>query len=168
MIHLKKFNENRIKEYKTSKLILDHDYIKDCFIDFVDNGKVEEIQTEVNDDSSDRDESGYAVYNINDKIDYSVDNTEIGDVLSFFIIDINGPALGNNISYSRPTTSDSPYSIKDHIKNLETSTEFYLDIDNSIDKVMIKYPNINYRIGIYQDDDYCQLELAFYNIVLKN
>jgi hypothetical protein len=26
-------------------------------------------------------------------IDYSVDNTEIGDVLSFFIIDINGPSL---------------------------------------------------------------------------
>jgi hypothetical protein len=31
---------------------------------------------------------------------------------------------------------------------------------------MIKYPNINYRIGIYQDDDYCQVELAF--LVLKN
>jgi hypothetical protein len=54
--------------------------------------KVEQIQTEVNDDYS-RDESGYTVYNINDKIDYSVDNTEIGDVLSFFIIDINGPSL---------------------------------------------------------------------------
>jgi hypothetical protein len=112
-------------------------------------------------DSSDRDESGYTVYNINDKIDYS--GHEI-DVLSFFIIDINGPSL-EIISHIQDQLHQT-VQYKDHIKNLETSTEFYLDIDNSIDKVMIKYPNINYRIGIYQDDDYCQVELAF--LVLKN
>jgi hypothetical protein len=57
-----------------------------------------------------RDESGY-VYNINDKIDYSVDNTEIGDVLSFFIIDINGPSL-EIISHIQDQLHQSPYSIK--------------------------------------------------------
>jgi hypothetical protein len=65
-------------------LILDHEYIN-CFIEFVDNHKVEQIQTGLM--MIVLEMKVVTVYNIDDKIDYSVDNTEIGDVyLSLLLI----------------------------------------------------------------------------------
>lgn len=134
MKHLRKFNE-RINSNK-----LDHDYIKNCFIEFVDKGT--EIETEDRNDSYDDDYLNDGIYSIMNIYDEEI------EVKSFSQIrNMEGPELDDT-------------TIESFIKQSRELTEFYLDIENAINKVRLKYPDIEYEFNV--DVDESQYEIIFY------
>lgn len=71
---------------------------------------------------------------------------EIGDDKEYIQIIINLPGIKHNgIVWLNNNNIDT---IKERIKYHEISTEFYLDIDNCIDKVKLKYPIKEYNIEV--------------------
>lgn len=126
MKHLKKFNETVNSE-------LDHEYIKNCFIEFIDKGVY--IETEFSDG-----------YEAGDGIENTYD--EIIDVKSFIKMYISGPELKDA-------------TIESYVSQSKELVEFYLDIENSINKVRLKYPDIDYEFNRDNDDD-DKFEIIFY------
>ena len=122
MNHLRKFNESKVER-------LDHDYIKDCFVDLIDKG-----------------------FNFETELDRpDVWNYEPGKIPLSIINDIPGRNKISKIFVSSYAMIDFEYpEISDRndldgfIKYTEDMTDFLLEIKASIDKVKIKYPNINY------------------------
>jgi len=126
MKHLKKYNESKVER-------LDHDYVKDCFVDLIDMG-----------------------FNFNTELDRpDFWNYEPGMIPLYFINDNRIPIPGRNkiskifvssyamIDFEYPEISDRN-DLDGFIKYTENMTDFLLEIKASIDKVKIKYPNINY------------------------
>ena len=122
MKHLRKYNESKVER-------LDHDYIKDCFVDLIDKG-----------------------FNFETELDRpDVWNYEPGKIPLSIINDIPGRNKISKIFVSSYAMIDFEYpEISDRndldgfIKYTEDMTDFLLEIKASIDKVKIKYPNINY------------------------
>jgi hypothetical protein len=125
MKHLRKFNESTNSE-------LDHEYIKNCFIEFID--KAAYVETEFDNDYED----GDGIINIYGE--------EI-DVKSFIKMIIEGPKLKD-------------VTIESYVSQSKELVEFYLDIENSINKVRLKYPEIKYEFNTNIDDN--QYEVIFY------
>jgi hypothetical protein len=99
MKYLKKYNEDKSVDFE-----FDKEYIKDCFIEFIDDPK-----------KYDLDEDG-------DVREHSVE----------YSLGINCPDL----------TLNHQYNIDDFIKYSEELANFYKEIESSIDKVKIKYPDV--------------------------
>ena len=122
MKHLRKYNESKEER-------LDHDYIKDCFVDLIDKG-----------------------FNFETELDRpDVWNYEPGMIPLSIINDIPGRNKISKIFVSSYVMIDFEYpEISDRndldgfIKYTKDMTDFLLEIKASIDKVKIKYPNINY------------------------
>ena len=122
MKHLRKYNESKVER-------LDHDYIKDCFVDLIDKG-----------------------FNFETELDRpDVWNYEPGKIPLSIINDIPGRNKISKIFVSSYAMIDFEYpEISDRndldgfIKYTKDMTDFLLEIKASIDKVKIKYPNINY------------------------
>ena len=122
MRHLRRYNESKVER-------LDHDYIKDCFVDLIDKG-----------------------FNFETELDRpDVWNYEPGMIPLSIINDIPGRNKISKIFVSSYAMIDFEYpEISDRndldgfIKYTEDMTDFLLEIKASIDKVKIKYPNINY------------------------
>jgi hypothetical protein len=122
MKHLRKYNESKEER-------LDHDYIKDCFVDLIDMG-----------------------FNVETELDRpDVWNYEPGKIPLSIINDIPGKNKISKIFVSSYVMIDFEYpEISDRndldgfIKYTKDITDFLLEIKASIDKVKIKYPNINY------------------------
>ena len=122
MKHLRKYNESKVER-------LDNDYIKDCFVDLIDKG-----------------------FNFETELDRpDVWNYEPGMIPLSIINDIPGRNKISKIFVSSYAMIDFEYpEISDRndldgfIKYTEDMTDFLLEIKASIDKVKIKYPNINY------------------------
>lgn len=125
MKHLRKFNEGTNSE-------LDHEYIKNCFIEFIDKSAY--VETEFDNDYED----GDGIINIYGE--------EI-DVKSFIKMIIEGPKLKG-------------VTIESYVLQSKELVEFYLDIENSINKVRLKYPDIDYEFNVNIDDN--QYEVIFY------
>ncbi len=101
MKHLRKYNEDLESD------LVGIEYIKNCFVEFIDKGA----------------------------------QVEIGDDNEYIQIIINLPG----VTFSDDEWSLETYNtIKDRIKYHELSTEFYLDIDNCIDKVKLRFPDKEY------------------------
>ena len=120
MKHLRKYNESKEE-------ILDHDYIKDCFVDLIDMG-----------------------FNVGTELD-NPNDYEPGKIPLSIINDIPGKNKISKIFVSSYVMIDFEYpEISDRndldgfIKYTKDMTDFLLEIKASIDKVKIKYPNINY------------------------
>ncbi len=94
MIHLRKYNEG------TELEPLDNEYIKDCFIEFID-----------------------------------IPSTSVSFVRNIFYIHIDEPKLERNYD------SNGTFSIIEYIKSSKIHNEFYLEVENCIDKVKLKYTN---------------------------
>ncbi len=90
-----------IKKYNESKEEIDLEYIRDCFIEFIDDPKYEFIIKENRDD-----------------IEIELD------------------------IHPSPIERDVKYSINKLAKLGKSLSDFYLDVENSIDKVKLKYPGI--------------------------
>ena len=120
MKHLRKFNE----DIESNKL--DHEYIKNCFIEFIDNGC--DIDTEL--DRTD----------LNDfkpwKNPIYVKDEEF-EVSSYIIFSINEINIHDN--------DDIKYNFYKYKENINLLNELLLDINTSIDKVKLKYPDIKFH-----------------------
>jgi hypothetical protein len=125
MKHLRKYNESTNYE-------LDHEYIKNCFIEFIDKGV--DLETEFDDDYED----GDGIVNLYD---------DVIDVKSFIKISIEGPILKD-------------VTIESYVSHSKELVEFYLDIENSINKVRLKYTEIKYEFNTDIDEN--QYEVIFY------
>lgn len=101
MKHLRKYNEDLESD------IAGIEYVKNCFVEFIDKGA----------------------------------EVEIGDDNEYIQIIINLPGVTNDDGYWDLKTYNT---IKERIKYHELSSEFYLDIDNCIDKVKLKFPDKEY------------------------
>jgi hypothetical protein len=75
---------------------------------------------------------------------------EIGDDNEYFQIIINLPGVTYR---GGQWNMDSYDTIKERIKYHEVSSEFYLDIDNCIDKVKLKYPDKEYDFETEQENN---------------
>jgi hypothetical protein len=98
MKHLRKYNEDLDSD------LAGIEYIKNCFVEFIDKGA----------------------------------QVEIGDDNEYIQIIINLPGVTFTDTWNYTGVGNS---VKERIKYHEISTEFYLDIDNCIDKVKLKYPD---------------------------
>ncbi len=108
MKHLRKFNESK------SDFI---DYIKDCFVDFLDLGS----ESDSGEDSNGR---------------------------QYYEIFINLPGVSKKNDY---WDFEKRKTLEDNLKHAEQLVEFYKDIDNCIDKVKIKYPNVETHFDIEKE-----------------
>lgn len=107
MKHLRKYNEDLESD------LAGIEYIKNCFVEFIDKGA----------------------------------EVEIGDDKEYIQIIINLPGVTVNYSEFGSEWSLETYNtIKERIKYHELITEFYLDIDNCIDKVKLKFPDKEYDL----------------------
>jgi hypothetical protein len=127
MKHLRKFNESSNSE-------VDHEYIKNCFIEFIDNGA--HVQTE------DEEFDEYQEIRL-----VNIYGEEFEGLLSYIKIDIDGPELEDT-------------TIESYVSQSKELVEFYLDIENSINKVRLKYPDIEYEFNKGDDGD--RFEIIFY------
>jgi hypothetical protein len=111
MKHLRKYNEDIESDLQGIE------YIKNCFIDFIDKGAL----------------------------------IEIGDDNEYIQIIINLPGISNNNgSWENNNSLDT---IEERIEFHEISKEFYLDVDNCVNKVKIKFPNKEFNFEIDEEDD---------------
>jgi len=130
MKYLRKYNESKEER-------LDHDYIKDCFVDLIDMG-----------------------FNFETELDRpDVWNYEPGKIPLSIINDLSTRDLPHDstnkrykkifvssyvmIDFEYPEISDKN-DLDEFIKYTKNIVDFLLEIKASIDKVKIKYPNINY------------------------
>lgn len=56
---------------------------------------------------------------------------------------------------------DSGHTLEKNIESSKILTEFYLDIENSIDKIKLKYPNIEIIYTTSQDGHSKEVEILF-------
>ena len=123
MKHLRKYNESKEER-------LDHNYIKDCFVDLIDMGF--NFETELDRPDVWNYEPG--------KIPLSIINDIPGENKTYKKIFVSSYVM---IDFEYPEISDRN-DLDGFIKYTKDITDFLLEIKASIDKVKIKYPNINY------------------------
>lgn len=58
---------------------------------------------------------------------------------------------------------DPGYSLEDNIKSAKELHEFFLDVENCIDKVMIKYPNLECIYSNNQDGHMREVQIKIVN-----
>ncbi len=119
MRHLKKYNENKeeVFEPNIDFEYLDSEYIKDCFIEFIDKGAIFE-------------------FNVDDD-DPRLDQVDI------YIQDVDAP--NNNISYFKSKRIFGDI-IKSNINKTKVILDHWLDIENCVEKVKLKYTKLNFDI----------------------
>jgi hypothetical protein len=118
MIHLRKYNES-----KEDIDPVDSEYIKNCFIEFLDTP-----------------------------------NNEItNNFRNFCYINLKEPKI------NRAYNIDGTFVIEEYIESLQKHTEFYLDVDNCINKVKLEYPNYKCNSSLSNDMGGTTLKLRFYN-----
>jgi len=123
MKYLRKYNESKEER-------LDHDYIKDCFVDLIDMGF--NFETELDRPDVWNYEPG--------KIPLSIINDIPGENKRYKKIFVSSYVM---IDFEYPEISDKN-DLDEFIKYTKNIVDFLLEIKASIDKVKIKYPNINY------------------------
>jgi hypothetical protein len=121
MKHIKKYNE--VFEPDIDFEYIDSEYIKNCFIDFIDKGAIFE-------------------FNVDDD-DPRLDQVDI------FIQDVDNPNSNSSknasISYIKSKRIFSDI-IKNNITNAKLILDYWLDIENCVEKVKLKYPKLNFDI----------------------
>jgi hypothetical protein len=123
MKHLRKYNENLDSSF-------DINYFNDCFVEFIDNG----AET----DSGD-------AFEIANKVLLRKFGNEDSINTSYYEIYIKLPGVSkvNNIwKFKNPDTLD------ERLKYSEDLVEFYREIENCLEKVRIKYPNVEIRFEV--------------------
>jgi hypothetical protein len=120
MKHLKKYNESKEEVFEPGIdfKYLDSEYIKDCFIEFIDKGAIFE-------------------FNVDDD-DPRLDQVDI------FISEPDTP--NTNISYFKSKRIFGDI-IKSNIHKAKLILDHWLDIENCIDKIKLKYPKLNFDIS---------------------
>ncbi len=114
MKHLKKYNE----AVNYNKLLVDLDYLHDCFIDFIDEGNYKIVRPEDNNDRN----------NMATTKQWVIYLTDCYNSEEIYTTNVNIP--------------------KNYYKKM---CDIYLEIENCIDKVKLKYPDIEY--SIYESDE---------------
>lgn len=114
MKHLKKYNEAKLEG-------LDHDYIKECFVDFINDDMVE---TEFDRPDLNQYEAGHIPV-------YGTDGIEIF-VSSYVLFFPEFPEV------------EDRNNLEQYMVYCKELNEFLLKIEYSFEKVRIKYPNINF------------------------
>ena len=109
MKHLKKYNE----AVNYNKLLVDLDYLHDCFIDFIDEGNYKIVRPEDNNDRN----------NMAATKQWTIYLTDCYNSEEIYTTNVNIP--------------------KNYYKRM---CDIYLEIENCIDKVKLKYPDIEYSI----------------------
>ena len=120
MRHLKKYNENKEEVFEPGIDFeyLDSEYIKDCFIEFIDKGAIFEFNE--------------------DDDDPRLDQVDI------FIQDVDTP--NTNISYFKSKRIFNDI-IKSNINKAKVILDHWLDIENCVEKVKLKYTKLNFDIS---------------------
>jgi hypothetical protein len=116
MKHLKKYNETRQDIEQ-----LDFEYIKSCFIEFIDKGAIFDAKEGVMEDDT-------------------------FDICNIYIKDVCKPIRVKGNNYEN-------INIKNSIKEVEERLEILLDIENSIEKIRLKYPDNHYDIELIEMHD---------------
>ena len=114
MKHLKKYNE----AVNYNKLLVDLDYLHDCFIDFIDEGNYKIVRPEDNNDRN----------NMAATKQWAIYLTDCYNSEQIYTTNVN--------------------ILKNYYKRM---CDIYLEIENCIDKVKLKYPDIEY--SIYESDE---------------
>ncbi len=120
MKHLNKYNENKEEVFEPGIDFeyLDIEYIKNCFIEFIDKG---------------------AMFECN----YDDDDPRL-DQFDVFIPEPDTP--NTNISYFKSKRIFDDI-IKSNINKAKVILDHWLDIENCIDKIKLKYPKLNFDVS---------------------
>jgi hypothetical protein len=121
MKHLKKYNETRQDIEQ-----LDFEYIKSCFIEFIDKGALFDANEGVMEDDT-----------------FDICNIYIKEICKPINIAKKGSIMGPS----------GTVNIKNSIKEVEERLENLLDIENSIEKIRLKYSDNVYEINVIAMED---------------
>lgn len=89
---------------------------------------------------------------------FDTPNNEItNNFRNFCYINLKEPKI------NRAYNIDGTFVIEEYIESLQKHTEFYLDVDNCINKVKLEYPNYKCNLSLSTDMGGTTLKLRFYN-----
>lgn len=131
MKHLKKYNESIYSHTRKEEVFepdidfeyLDSEYIKDCFIEFIDKGAIFEFNVDDDDPRL-------------DQVDIYIQDV---DIL------YNNLSKNASISYIKRKRIFNDI-IKNNITKAKTLLDHWLDIENCVEKVKLKYPKLNFDV----------------------